>query len=73
MTFTIISVFSLVLLALVNADYRYLWVDVGSNGYSDAQIFNHSKLRRKIENGTLGLPQPESLGREDQICNILAV
>ena len=48
--------FYLVLLALVDAEYKFLWVNVGSSGsFSDAQIFNHSKLRRKIENGTLGL------------------
>ena len=29
---------------------------------SDAQIFNRSKLKRRIENGTLGLPPPEPLG-----------
>ena len=27
-----------------------------------SQIFNHRKLRRKIENNTLGLPPPEPLG-----------
>ena len=37
--------FSLVLLALVDPDYKFLWVDVGSSGSSsDAQIFNHRKL-----------------------------
>ena len=55
--------FSLVLLALVDADYKFLWVNAGSSGSSsDAQIFNHSKLKRRIENGTLGLPPPEPLG-----------
>ena len=55
--------FSLVLLALVNAEYRFPWIDVGSSGSSlDAQIFNCSKLREKIEDGTLGLPPPETLG-----------
>ena len=55
--------FSQVLLALVDADYKFLWVNVGASGsLSDAQIFNRSKLRRKIENGTLGLPPPEPLG-----------
>ena len=29
---------------------------------SDAQIFNSSKLKRRIENGTLGPPPPEPLG-----------
>ena len=32
---------SMVLLALVDTKYRFLWVDVGSSGSStDAQIFN---------------------------------
>ena len=53
--------FSLVLLALV--DYKFLWVNAGASGSSsDAQIFNRSKLKRRIENGTLGLPPPEPLG-----------
>ena len=41
--------------------YKFLWVNVGASGSSsDAQIFNGSKLRRKID--TLGLPPPEPLG-----------
>ena len=37
---------SIVLLALVDADYQFTWVDVGSNGSaSDAQIFNQTELR----------------------------
>ena len=55
--------FSLVLLALVDANYKFLWVNMGASGSSsDAQIFNLCKLKRKIENGTLGLPPPEPLG-----------
>ena len=58
--------FSLVLLALVDAGYRISWEDVWSRGsLSDAQIFNRSKVRKKIEDGTSGLPPPETLGRED--------
>ena len=50
-------------LALVDADYKFLWVNVGASGSSsNAQIFIHSKLKRRIENGTLGLPPPEPLG-----------
>ena len=46
--------FSLVLLALVDAEDRFLSVDVWSSGSSPAaQIFNQSKLRKKIEDGTL--------------------
>ena len=55
--------FSLVLLALVDTEYRFLWGDVGSSeSSSDAHIFNQSKLGKKIKNGTLVLPAPECLG-----------
>ena len=55
--------FFVVLLASVDADYKFLWVNVGASGSSlDAQIFNRSKLKRRIENVTLGLPPPEALG-----------
>ena len=55
--------FSVVLLALVDADYKFLWVKVGASGsLSDAQVFNRSKLKRRIENRTMGIPPPEPLG-----------
>ena len=55
--------FSLVFLALVDADYKFLWVNMGASGSSsDAQIFNHSKLKKRIVNGRLELPPPEPLG-----------
>ena len=55
--------FSMVLLALVDADYKLLWANMRASGSSsDAQIFTCSKLKRRIENGTLGLPPPEPLG-----------
>ena len=60
-------ILSLVLLALVDAEYRFLWVDARSSGSSSAaQIFNQSKLRKKLKNGTLGLLPPESLGERGQ-------
>ena len=47
--------FSLVLLALVDAEYKFLWVNVGASGSSsDAQIFNRSKLKRRIEKWKVG-------------------
>ncbi len=40
---------SIILLTLADADYRFTWVDVGSNGCSsDCQIFNSSELREFI-------------------------
>ena len=60
--------FSLILLTLVDADYKFLWANAGASGSSShAQIFNHSKLKRRIENGTLGLPPPKPLGPGGQI------
>ena len=57
--------FSLVLLAVVDAEYRFLWIDCGSSGScSDAQIFNRTALREKIRDcGSLGLSAPEPLGK----------
>ena len=60
--------FSLVLMALVNTEYRFLWIDSGSSvSCSDALIFNRSDLREKIEDGSLGL-HLNHWGREGQIC-----
>ena len=33
--------FSIVLLALVDADYKFMWTDVGA---SDCGVYNHSEL-----------------------------
>ena len=63
--------FFLVLLALVDAKYRFIWVERESSGSSlDAQIFNCSRLKKKIEHGTLGLSPFEPLGG---ICTIASI
>ena len=55
--------FSLVLLALADADYKFLWVNTGASGSSsNVQTSNHSKLKRRNEDGTLELPPSEPLG-----------
>ena len=49
--------FSIVMLALVDGQYKFRWVDVGTAGScSDAQIFNASQLKRRIEDGRIGFP-----------------
>ena len=51
--------FSIVMLALVDGQYKFRWVDVGTAGScSDAQIFNASQLKRRIEDGRIGFPDP---------------
>ncbi|XP_053380248.1 putative nuclease HARBI1 [Mercenaria mercenaria] len=59
--------FSIVLMALVDANYRFLWIDVGGHGHmSDAQIYNNSELNEMLEDGTIGLPPPEPLPNDDR-------
>ena len=56
---------SIVLLALVDGDYKFLWVEVGAAGStSDTQIFKYTNLRHKIEDGSISFefPDSESLG-----------
>ncbi|MEW8542126.1 MAG: transposase family protein [Candidatus Thiodiazotropha sp.] len=58
---------SIVLLALVDADYKILWVDVGANGASsDAQVFNSSDLKEAIEDGSIGFPDADNLPGDDR-------
>ena len=59
--------FSMVMMAIVDADYKFIWVIVGSYGSSsDGQIFNNSELRPMLEVGTLGLPPPSPLPHDDR-------
>ena len=54
---------SIVLLALVDGDYKFLWVDMGAvESSSDAQVFKHSDLRHIIEDGSIFFRESESLG-----------
>ena len=51
--------FSIPLLALVNADYQFVWIELGGKGHmSDAQIFGDSELFNGLEEDRLGLPPP---------------
>ena len=59
--------FSIILLGLVDAEYQFLWVDVGTHGStSDASIFNVSALKDALETETLGLPEPDPLPGDDK-------
>ena len=50
---------SIVMLALVDGQYKFRWVDAGTEGScSDGQIFNASQLKRRIEDGMIGFPGP---------------
>ena len=54
--------YSIVLLAMVGGDHKFLWADVGAAGpSSDAQILKHSDLKHKIEENSIGFPETESM------------
>lgn len=49
--------FSIILLAIVDADYRFMYVDIGAEGsLSDRRVWQDSDLCHDIENGTIQLP-----------------
>lgn len=52
----------MVLLALVDADYKFIAVDVGAFGKnSDASILRNSNLGKGLQNETLNIPGPKVL------------
>ena len=54
-------------MALVDADYKFIYADVGSVGAaSDAQIYNNSELKELAEGGAFGLPLPDLLPNDFQ-------
>ena len=53
---------SIVLLAIVDSQYRFMWINVGCPGRcSDGGIWRESTLHRRVEEGRQGIPAPEPL------------
>jgi len=49
--------FSIVRMAMVDSDYRFIYPDVGTNGkISDGGVFGKSTLKRKLEMQELSIP-----------------
>ena len=54
--------FSLVLMASGNADYRFIYVDIGDcSSQSDGAVFKNSNLGQAFVNGELDIPEPKEL------------
>ena len=54
--------FSLVLLAMVDANYKFIYVNVGANGRTgDAGIFRDSSLKKALDERSLRIPPPDVL------------
>ncbi|CAK1578598.1 unnamed protein product [Parnassius mnemosyne] len=59
--------FSIVLLALVDCNYKLMYANIGSQGrISDGGVFKKSSLWQKISSETLNLPKPRSLSSADK-------
>lgn len=60
--------FSVVLLALVDADYRFIAVDIrGYGGNSDGGIFANSDLGKALQAGQLDVPPPSLLSSAPEL------
>lgn len=58
----IIGFFSIVLLAVADANYKFIYCDYGSYGHqSDGGIFDRTTFREALDAGTLNLPNDELL------------
>ena len=54
--------FSIVLLAVVDSEYRFIYVDIGSYGKDcDSSILKNSVLWKKVNDGSLNIPKPMPL------------
>ena len=50
--------YSIVLMALVDSNYEFIFVDVGKNGrISDGGVIEHTEFLRRLNNGQLNLPE----------------
>jgi hypothetical protein len=67
------SSFSIVLMALVDYDYKFLFLDIGKQGrVSDGGVFSSTALYRGIESGSLHLPPPAPLpGDSEPVPNFI--
>jgi DDE superfamily endonuclease len=62
MFFTYKRTFAIQLLALVDANYNFIYVDVGAQGrIGDAGVYQHSSLAKALHDNTIGIPDPCSL------------
>lgn len=66
--------FSIVLLALVDKKYRFMYADVGCQGrISDGGVFRNSSLLVKLQTNALNLPAPSALPGSDIIVPFVFV
>lgn len=66
--------FSITLLAMCDANYRFIMTDVGAHGREgDSGIFSSSDLFEALSNNTLGLPPPERMPFSERVLPYVIV
>ena len=61
--------FSIVLLAIVDADYKFVYVDIGCNGrISDGGVFRNCNMYQMLEQKKLNVPEPTPLPGSTIMC-----
>ena len=54
--------FSIVLMAIVDADYKFIYANIGCNGrISDGGVFRDSSIHQALEENRLNIPGPTTL------------
>lgn len=65
---------SIVLMAICDANYKFIYVDAGCNGrLADGGVFNRCSFATALNNGTLNIPQPRALPRSDIVAPYVIV
>lgn len=58
--------YSLVLLACCDAEYKFIWVDIGAYGSeNDDSVFRRSQIVQNLNDGFIDLPPPQKLPESD--------
>lgn len=68
--FCYLNKFSIVLLAIVGPDYRFICVDIGGYGKnSDGGIFDSSNMGQRFEAGLMNIPKDKPLPGQNESCS----
>ena len=66
--------FSIVLMAVFDAKYRFTLVDIGDTGrQSDGSVYTNSHLGYAIENDLLNIPQPSNFTQSEMILSYVFI